>query len=329
MIRIIRFSDARFLYCTDHFPDYYILQKFHLTLKQFNLTLTSLQPRQAGTTEEEEQPIHKRRRINSKRSDLNFPFTRRSQLAGRFFGLTSKEWRCLKHQRAPTLLWQLLWYITAVMKHNIVERSITCIEYYSGVGNIARAFNEAGERALTFEREDNCELQDFLLPQGMLTATVYALMLEEGGLAHWGTVCSSWVWIARHTTGRDINIKGNLDRKPVQEGNIMVARMVLLLLLLQARRCTWLLEQPGTSIMHKYPRFPLVGPFFETRTSMGCFGAKTLKPTALRSNMEWVQRLARTANKNVRERCSQNPTVSRNTCGSVTGMRKQLKDTQE
>eukprot|EP00969_Alexandrium_andersonii_P071648 3163132-Alexandrium_andersonii.AAC.1 len=61
--------------------------------------------------------------------------------------------------------------------------------------------------------------------------------------------------MSRSSTGRDKNIMGSNTSKAAREGNIMVARMLLLLLLLQARRCTWLLEQPGTSCMHQYPKF--------------------------------------------------------------------------
>ena len=37
--------------------------------------------------------------------------------------------------------------------------------------------------------------------------------------------------------------------------------------------------------------------WFETRTSMGAFGGETLKPTVLRSNRPWIQRLKRKASK--------------------------------
>ena len=37
--------------------------------------------------------------------------------------------------------------------------------------------------------------------------------------------------------------------------------------------------------------------WFETRTSMGAFGGETLKPTVLRSNRPWIQRLKRRASK--------------------------------
>ena len=75
-------------------------------------------------------------------------------------------------------------------------------------------------------------------------------LCHHGG-SHRGTVCSSWVFLIRNSTGRTVsNIRGyTKDSQAVRQGNIQVARMALALLLLQVKGTAWILEQPASSIM--------------------------------------------------------------------------------
>ena len=296
------------------------------SLSEDEVVIEDPPPEQSST------PAMQRTRLRVKTQTTAFgPPMRRSELAGRKFGLQAKHYRRLKRLRAPVIMWQLLWYIATAMEPGRVQQDVQCIEYYAGVGRVAKAFATAGLQSLTYAVNDDPLCQDFLSPQGMITATTYAMRLVRGGLAHWGTVCSSWVWISRSTTGRSAeNIQGYRDRLPVSQGNRMVARMRLLLVLLSCRGVAGILEQPASSIMHMYPRLKaLSSMLYEARAWMGSYGAHTLKPTALRSNKPWVAALARSVTPDVCARCSSMKVVTVSASGGVTGIKKALKSTQE
>ena len=79
----------------------------------------------------------------------------------------------------------------------------------------------------------------------------------------------------------------------------MVASVALLMLLSTALQCSFILEQPATSIMYLHPRMKQVAEWHgenwtEIRTHMGAFGAPTPKPTALYSSHKYVKMLQRT-----------------------------------
>ena len=142
---------------------------------------------------------------------------------------------------------------------------------------------------------------------GFLVALLYALKFEKGGLEHWGTVCSSWVWMCRSVSRRTAwNPLGDQSRDFVMAGNIMVSRMCLILLVSCVRNVMYILEQPASSLMIMHPRLVYIVDIFggyTVNTYMGAFGAPTLKPTKLLSNQKWVAELKRTADKELRHVC--------------------------
>ena len=124
---------------------------------------------------------------------------------------------------------------------------------------------------------------------GFVTALIFVLRLKANGFSSWGAVCSSWIWVVRSTSQRSkTNPLGDTSKEFVRIGNQMVARMALLLLVLDASACVWLLEQPASSLMALHPYLAWVfeshANVFQCQTSMGGFGATTRKPTVLRSN---------------------------------------------
>ena len=75
----------------------------------------------------------------------------------------------------------------------------------------------------------------------------------------------------------------------MEAANHMVARVVILLLLCQARGVWWMLEQPVNSLLERHPLFIsfLRLPGVRVRrltTSMLWFGGKTRKPTWIYSS---------------------------------------------
>ena len=72
----------------------------------------------------------------------------------------------------------------------------------------------------------------------------------RGGFAHFAPVCSTWVWVSRHSTSRSyIHPLGRPGQQIVGEANIMVARVVLLTALLMGRGVWVTIEQPVSSLM--------------------------------------------------------------------------------
>ena len=131
---------------------------------------------------------------------------------------------------------------------------------------------------------------------------LFAMRLLEEALGHWGTVCSSWLVLSRNSTLRTPGfIRGDTTSSSDRDGNTMVCHMALTLILMACRYRAWVVEQPGSNIMHFYTAmqgYQQRYGWFETRTSMGAFGGETLKPTVLRSNNKpWIQRLKRRASK--------------------------------
>ena len=103
----------------------------------------------------------------------------------------------------------------------------------------ARSALKRGVAGLSFEINDNKIMEDALTLQGLITQFVFALRLQEHyqSLAHWGTVCSSWIWMSRSSTGRAIfQPLGDRWSDSARAGNIMVSRMTLVLYLLVAKR---------------------------------------------------------------------------------------------
>ncbi|CAE7424690.1 unnamed protein product [Symbiodinium sp. CCMP2456] len=71
-----------------------------------------------------------------------------------------------------------------------------------------------------------------------------------------GPDCSSWGMPARSTSMRSsINPFGRMGISWVSSNYGLVSRLVLLLLLMLARHCTWMIEQPVHSLLKKHQRW--------------------------------------------------------------------------
>ena len=259
----------------------------------------------------------------------------RSNGVSGLYGVSDAVFRRLLLSGAPLQLFQMLFFIAST---TMIGQDVDFVDYYAGVGRLTQSFRNAGYSALRFEFNDGGADQNALSSHGMLTQLVYALRCFDGtALTHWGTVCSSWVWICRATSGRsEVNPLGFLDRKPVREGNTMVARMAVVLWLLACKQVSWVLEQPRSSLMELHPflvELQSVLGWESINTFMGAFGAETQKPTKLKGNVRWLQTLKRKLSANDRARMGRSDTAIRlepHPCGRkrCTGS-KTLKQTQE
>ena len=112
----------------------------------------------------------------------------------------------------------------------------------------------------------------------------------------------------------------------------MVARMVITLFIVLARRAQWLLEQPKSSVMHLHPTLAwFIGgnPSSRVHTSMGVFGAPSHKPSMRTGNVPFIDSLKKSPTDDDRVRFAMHQVVDVDEYGSVTGRGAELKATQE
>ena len=119
-----------------------------------------------------------------------------------------------------------------------------------GVGHLKSAFEQRGYNSVSYEVTHDPVNQDALSVPGFITMLVYTIRLIDGlsvngvdihqALSHWGTVCSSWIFVSMGTTGRKSqNPDGDETVPSFRQGNIMVARMFLVLWLLRCKSVGW------------------------------------------------------------------------------------------
>ena len=167
-----------------------------------------------------------------------------------------------------------------------------CVEYFAGVKSITRAYQKNRLLAYGYDIAHGRE-EDILTDAGFMLALLLALSVCEGkGTSHFATVCSTWVWMSRASTRRSRTnpLSQGFSTPCVDLANMMVSRTCILMRLLEARRCSWTLEQPSTSLMIQHPRVQFK---FRVNTWLGMFGARTRKQIYLLSNNSWVSTLHR------------------------------------
>ena len=148
------------------------------------------------------------------------------------------------------------------------------------------------------------EYMDILSPKGFVFGLILALKCKtRDSFGMIATVCSTWVFLNRGTSGRSVwNPLGDLRQPSVRAANVMVSRMVLLKYVLEAKRVFWLLEQPASSIQIEHTRFQeflsnmqvAQTPVHKTFTWMGAFNARSAKGSYLYSTNTAVALFART-----------------------------------
>ena len=129
------------------------------------------------------------------------------------------------------------------------------VEYFSGVQSIVRGFNNKGYHVVPYDIELDPGM-DMTSSLGFAHAVALALRVRPGGFVHFAPPCSSFVWVNRYTSGRSkAQALGDPSVKSVADGNLIVVRCMLLVLVLSTKGCKWALEQPGSSLMRSHPRF--------------------------------------------------------------------------
>lgn len=154
-------------------------------------------------------------------------------------------------------------------------------ELFAGKGAVHRALAALGFRGRRMDLSYDPG-HDLLTPVGFLLAVQIALDLKPGGLMWLAPPCSTWAWMSRATTGRHVQVVGDVTSPPVVRSNALTERLALLLEILHLKNCRYVIEQPCSSCLWDYPALRDV---LRRRRSGRCFfffahaGAEVL-PTA-------------------------------------------------
>lgn len=166
-------------------------------------------------------------------------------------GLTAGMSKRLTACGAPSVLFDVLAYLHKTCK---IDRNLHMVEFFSGVGNLHREFDRDGLRTVHFELAEGPDM-DLLSTTGLLKAVKACLRLRPGGLAWFGTPCSSFVWVNRFTSGRTLSEPlGNVGLRYVQQANQLAGTTALLAMLVSCQHCFFAIEQPASSLLEAHPR---------------------------------------------------------------------------
>ncbi len=196
--------------------------------------------------------------------------------------------------RVPKILLRLLVLIAQLP--GVLATPIDVLEVFAGRRRISKAMRCKGYRVVPFDR-DMSHRMDINTDEGFCILLGLALSLAPGGLLWLAPVCSSWIWINAGThTRNQLAWSGNTDHAYIAEANKMVTRCALLIWLVRFRGCSWVIEQPRSSVLIAHDRLQEIvmkTRVWWTRACMGAFRGTTLKPLQFWSGDQWISELSK------------------------------------
>ena len=151
----------------------------------------------------------KRRRLRFKQPELAIatpslgpgPRQHRRDLRGAYIGVDGQTFRSLQRLGMPIVLYRILHDLTG-MRDLVQHQDLDFVEFFSGQGHLHRSVRSLGLKATGYDLKQDAVLQNIMTVQGFITAVQWCRRVRAGGHCHFGTVCSSWVWMCRATTRR-------------------------------------------------------------------------------------------------------------------------------
>ena len=210
------------------------------------------------------------------------------------------------------------------------------VDWFAGIAGIHRACERRGIPSVALDVKYDRRWHNFTGKEGVITSFSVMRRLRKRGGNHWGTVCSSWIFLNKATSRRYPACPLGVHPRPdyVVDANKMVSLMAIFWLWSIARGCITILEQPSTSLMRFHPRVKQIKRVLGDRwrlahTHMGAFGGPTEKATILHGDAPYLSKLQRspTPDDYARFASEDHEMVTRSQSGAFSGG-KDLKDSQ-
>ncbi len=180
-----------------------------------------------------------------------------------------------------------------------IARDLDCADFYAGAARVTTAFLQVRyfARAFEIEMHPNSPYNDIMSPEGFAVAILFVLGLRVGGLMVAGWDCSSWGFMNLSMTQRHEGngYMGDPSYWPVQRGNELFRRTLLLFRLCHHRDCHFLGENPSDSLFEKTQRWrdflAAVPDTNRLHMWMEPYGHSMTKGTILVSTAKWLDSL--------------------------------------
>jgi hypothetical protein len=172
------------------------------------------------------------------------------------------------------------------------------VELFAGEAAVSYGMRALGYRGWTMDLRISLD-HDLLSAAGFLQLLACLARLRPGGVFWSAPPCSTWVFMSRHSTGRDRCVTGNTSSAYVLAQNALVCRLLVALRFCVARGVDFIVEQPHSTVMFEYPPFKQwlasdsAGRVQRIQTQMGAFGMPATKDTILLGTAPYLGELAR------------------------------------
>ena len=158
----------------------------------------------------------------------------------------------------PPRPWEMFGHSADAAVQTACARDLTCVEFFSGVGSIWRAFVHGGHQAVGFDYKSSGGVMaghDLTTQAGFDNALQLLLRIQPGGLAHFAPPCNSWNWLCLYQSGRHSANKwlGHESKEFVAEGNMCANATAFLAHVATLRQVQWTVENPpGSYLWHMF-----------------------------------------------------------------------------
>lgn len=212
------------------------------------------------------------------------------------------QFKLLRHRMPEACQRAVGWHIDSILCQALMKpRRKHFVDAFCGTGHLSLALCRAGFTGHSFDIEASPS-QDILSDSGFALLLLWILDIVEGGLAWFGIVCSSWVFMSRgHTKRSRLRPWGDRNRQDIRDANRMCWRTALAIELCILRGVYWIIEQPSTSVIFCYAplkniylKRPAIKGHRITRKFvwLGHWGHPLYKPTVLWGQCPWTAALS-------------------------------------
>lgn len=204
-----------------------------------------------------------------------------------------------KYQTAPKVIKDLFPRLKGFLKkmgNKCPARTLDSLEIFAGQQELTKAVNQLNMKGQACDILSKPLLHNIETPDGLEYLASKVLQLRPGGVL-WGPPCKTWIWIARNGTGRTASRPaGKASVERVAQANLQVENFCVLAALAWLRGCDWVVENPSSTVIHKFKPLDRLMAWTgssTTRTYMGAFGSEHCKPLQLWSSWNGIQTMKR------------------------------------